>query len=67
VYEARQHLGDLEAEADDVVQDVFVAILEGRLRASRGRGEELARLRRLIRLFAGRRGARAPTLPHCLE
>jgi hypothetical protein len=45
VYEARGHVGDLEA--DDVVQDVFVAILEGRLRpprAARGTKGPVAKL-----------------------
>jgi DNA-directed RNA polymerase specialized sigma24 family protein len=52
VHEARATLGDLEYEAEDVVQDLFVAILERRVRAPRGRGEALARLLRLVGLFA---------------
>jgi DNA-directed RNA polymerase specialized sigma24 family protein len=54
-HEARQALGDHEDEADDVAQDVFVALLEGRIRAPRGRGEALAHLRRLTGVFARRR------------
>ena len=52
VHEARRHLGDLDHEADDVVQDLFVAILEGRVRAPRGRGEGVAHLLRLATVFA---------------
>jgi DNA-directed RNA polymerase specialized sigma24 family protein len=52
VREARIALGNFEYEAEDVVQDLYVAILEGRVRAPRGRGEALARLQRLVGLFA---------------
>jgi DNA-directed RNA polymerase specialized sigma24 family protein len=54
VHAARIALGDLEHEADDVVQDLFVAILEGRVRAPRGPGEALAYLLRLTGVFARR-------------
>jgi DNA-directed RNA polymerase specialized sigma24 family protein len=67
VYEARRHLGDLEVEADDVVQDLFVAILERRVRAPRGRGEALALLLRLTRVFARRRRGPDPTIPRRRE
>jgi hypothetical protein len=52
VREARTMLGDLDHEADDVVQDLFVAILEGRIRAPKGRGEGVPMLLRLVCVFA---------------
>jgi DNA-directed RNA polymerase specialized sigma24 family protein len=52
LHEARTHLGPLEHEADDVVQDLFVAILEKRVRAPRGRGDGVAHLLRLTKVFA---------------
>jgi DNA-directed RNA polymerase specialized sigma24 family protein len=52
VWEARRHLGALDCEADDVVQDLFVALLDGRVRPPRGRGEENAHLLRLVAVFA---------------
>jgi DNA-directed RNA polymerase specialized sigma24 family protein len=68
-HEARQvlaSLGDHEDEAEDVAQDVFVAVLEGRIRAPRGRGEALAHLLRLTGVFARRR-ARDARRFHVLE
>jgi DNA-directed RNA polymerase specialized sigma24 family protein len=62
VHEARLLLGDLEHEADDVVQDLFVAMLEGRIRAPRGRGEALAHLLRLTGVFARRHARRVREL-----
>jgi hypothetical protein len=52
IREARITLGDLDHEADDVVQDLAVAILEGRVRAPRGRREGLPALLRLTGVFA---------------
>jgi|HubBroStandDraft_2_1064218.scaffolds.fasta_scaffold1135005_1 DNA-directed RNA polymerase specialized sigma24 family protein len=52
VHEARQLLGELELEADDVVQDLLVGVLEGRVRPPRGRGEGVAHLLRMTGVFA---------------
>ena len=52
VWEARRYLRGLDCEADDVVQDLFTAMLDGRVRPPRGRGEELAHLVRLVGVFA---------------
>jgi DNA-directed RNA polymerase specialized sigma24 family protein len=52
VWEARRHLRGLDCEADDVVQDLFTSLLEGRIRPPRGRGEEVAHLVRLVGVFA---------------
>ncbi len=56
VREARVHLGDLDSEPEDAVQDLFLAILEKRVRAPRGRGECLAHLLRMTAVFARRHG-----------
>jgi DNA-directed RNA polymerase specialized sigma24 family protein len=55
VREARVHLGHLDVEAEDAVQDLFLAMLEGRVRPPRGRREGRAHLLRLVALFARRR------------
>jgi hypothetical protein len=54
LHEVRFLLGDFEHHADDVVDDVLVAMLDGRIRPRKGPDEGVGTLMRAARLFARR-------------
>jgi DNA-directed RNA polymerase specialized sigma24 family protein len=55
VKEARSALGGFKDEAKDVVQDVFLAMLEGKLRFMRRIGHAMPWLKSIVRVSATKR------------